>query len=321
MANVRFDDWDSDGDRSNAANWTDADTEELLGRVPDSGDHCTQAGGSTSGNVTCNTYTTSGFDCSGDEIICNTSFSGIEGGAMSDITVTAPTINIGSISVENGSVLNGNVSVTTSGNAWFSSSTINGNLTCNLGGHITQIVTATVNGNVIWNSAEGINVFEAFIVNGDLTIHWDAMRQIMVFAAANFFGQTTVSGKLVITDTGHGDYYSSDDLAGAADVRVGVVNGPETGTYDPAPAAVAAQLATDIAAVNAAKADIKNTRTLLTVTGTYNPSTDSAAAAAAQLVTDVAAVTAAKAGIRSNTTILGVQGTYSYNVYKAAVSS
>lgn len=59
----------------------------------------------------------------------------------------------------------------------------------------------------------------------------------------------------------------------AAQVTLGVVFGASnelTGTGADAAALVAAQLATDVAAVDAGKADIKTTRTILTVTGTYD---------------------------------------------------
>lgn len=72
---------------------------------------------------------------------------------------------------------------------------------------------------------------------------------------------------------------------------------------------VAAQLATDMAAVDAGKGDIKTTRTILGVTGTFNMPADEAAAAAAQLATDVAAVTAKQNKIKTGQTILGVSGT------------
>jgi hypothetical protein len=71
-------------------------------------------------------------------------------------------------------------------------------------------------------------------------------------------------------------------------------------------AGAAAQLVTDQAAVDAGKADIKTTRTILTITGTYDVAAANAAAAATQLATDVAAVSAKAAYIYPNASILGL---------------
>jgi hypothetical protein len=101
-----------------------------------------------------------------------------------------------------------------------------------------------------------------------------------------------------------------------SEVKSGVLFGANsglTGTYSPGGTYVeglAAQLATDQAAVEAAKASIKDDTTILTIAGTYNFTAAIAAAAAAQLVTDKAAVLASAAYILDTATILSQVGTY-----------
>jgi hypothetical protein len=89
--------------------------------------------------------------------------------------------------------------------------------------------------------------------------------------------------------------------------------GGSAGSYQTTAASKEDQLATDVAAVNAAKANILNTATILTVTGTYAASGDYASGysdgEAAQLVSDKSAVTAAKAAILATTTLLTIAGT------------
>lgn len=70
----------------------------------------------------------------------------------------------------------------------------------------------------------------------------------------------------------------------------------------------AEQLAADQGAVEAGKADMNNTRTILGVTGTQNLTALTTAAATTQFNTDKAAVTAVKSKIDSTVTLLEVQG-------------
>jgi hypothetical protein len=121
------------------------------------------------------------------------------------------------------------------------------------------------------------------------------------------------------------------DAAGAgSNLSAGILKDGETvddvaGTYSPGGTYAegqAAQLATDQAAVEAAKASIKDDTTILTITGTYD-FTDAIAAGyasgeAAQLATDQAAVNAAKASIKDDTTILTITGTYDFTAAIAA---
>jgi len=105
---------------------------------------------------------------------------------------------------------------------------------------------------------------------------------------------------------GTGDFYDTSTLATASQVQAGVVNGPYVGDGS----VEAAQLATDVAAVNAGKVDIKTTRTILTVAGTYDAPAAIASAVATQLATDVAAVAASSGFIVYSASILGVQGSF-----------
>ncbi len=104
--------------------------------------------------------------------------------------------------------------------------------------------------------------------------------------------------------------------AATAEVKNGITFGPSsgyTGTYSPGGTYTegqAAQLATDQAAVNAAKASIKDDTTILTIAGTYDFTEAIAAAAAAQLVTDQVAVLAKASYIIDSQTILSQAGLY-----------
>jgi hypothetical protein len=104
--------------------------------------------------------------------------------------------------------------------------------------------------------------------------------------------------------------------AATAEVKNGITFGPSsgyTGTYSPGGTYTegqAAQLATDQAAVNAAKASIKDDTTILTIAGTYDFTAAIAAAAAAQLVTDQVAVLAKASYIIDSQTILSQAGLY-----------
>lgn len=104
------------------------------------------------------------------------------------------------------------------------------------------------------------------------------------------------------------------------EVAYGITFGPSssyTGTYSPGGTYAegqAAQLVTDKAAVEAAKASIKDDTTILTVDGTYDFTAAIAAGyasgQAAQLVSDQAAVLVKAAFILDSTTILSQAGTY-----------
>jgi len=64
------------------------------------------------------------------------------------------------------------------------------------------------------------------------------------------------------------NWYGINQLALGSQTKAGVPNGPYTGTYNPGPAAAAAQLVTDQAAVNAQKSSILAIATILGVAGT-----------------------------------------------------
>lgn len=116
-------------------------------------------------------------------------------------------------------------------------------------------------------------------------------------------------------------YVAKSDVVDADYVVVGNSNyvGGSAGTYPTTATSQAAQLAADRAAVEAEKASVLNTATILGVAGTYDPDSgyDSGFAdgQTAQLVIDAAAVDAAKAGITTTTTLLGVAGTLDLDLY------
>jgi hypothetical protein len=137
--------------------------------------------------------------------------------------------------------------------------------------------------------------------------------------AAVMAGQADIkSSRTILGVTGTLDmslYTLLSGVVSASFVVVGHDNytGGAAGTYPTTATSQAAQLAADQAAVTAGKADILNTRTILTVTGTFDLAADEAAqyaaGGAAQLVTDKAAVTAVKATILETTTLLTIPGT------------
>lgn len=92
-------------------------------------------------------------------------------------------------------------------------------------------------------------------------------------------------------------YGATDELVGTLDVEAAEE------------AAAAAQLAIDVAAVEAVKGTISTETEVLGITGTLDVEAAEAAAAAAQLATDVAEVTAKRGDINNNAQILGVFGT------------
>lgn len=95
MASLFFTDAASDGDRGNPDNYLDADTGDPVDRVPDGNDNVSQQADSTSGSVTCGSWSTSFYGCTGsrtDKITCGGYFYVGGGNEVSGIIITASTV-------------------------------------------------------------------------------------------------------------------------------------------------------------------------------------------------------------------------------------
>jgi hypothetical protein len=195
--------------------------------------------------------------------------------------------------------------------------------------------TLTINGNLIGATGLGLQALlgGSITVNGNSTANANSGFSILTGSTLVLNGTVTASVTAAGGSCGGGTVTVNGSIVGTA-AWPGVAQTGGTFTFNPSTAQTVtlggkvmyatdgiAQLATDTAAVDAAKASIKDDTTILTVTGTYDFQGAIDAAEAAQLATDIAAVEAGKANILSTATILTVTGTFDDTADDAAVAA